>query len=42
MLVISADATATHQTVINAMEAARRSGLSKISFAAQSAETPGS
>lgn len=42
MLVISADASATHQTVINAMEAARRSGLSKISFAAQSAETPGS
>ena len=42
MLVISADAAATHQSVINAMEAARRSGLSKISFAAQSADTPGS
>ncbi len=45
MLVISADASATHQSVINAMEAARRSGLSKITFAAQSAQTaepPGS
>ena len=41
VLVISADASATHQTVINAMEAARRSGLSKITFAAQSAEAPG-
>ena len=39
-LVISADASATHQTVINAMEAARRSGLSKITFAAQAAENP--
>ena len=42
MLVISADAAASHQTVINAMEAARRSGLSKISFATQAAEAPGS
>ena len=42
MLVISADASATHQNVINAMEAARRSGLSKITFAAQSAPSPGS
>ena len=41
MLVISADASATHQTVINAMEAARRSGLSKITFAAQAAQAPG-
>jgi biopolymer transport protein ExbD len=41
MLVISADAAATHQSVVHAMEAARRSGLSKISFAAQSAEVPG-
>jgi biopolymer transport protein ExbD len=41
-LVISADAQASHQSVVNAMEAARRSGLSKISFAAQSAEAPGS
>lgn len=42
MLVISADAAASHQSVIHAMEAARRSGLSKITFAAQSAEVPGS
>lgn len=42
LLVIGADASASHQSVINAMEAARRSGLSKISFAAQSADTPGS
>jgi len=42
LLVISADAAASHQSVVHAMEAARRSGLSKISFAAQSAQTPGS
>ena len=41
MLVISADASAAHQSVINALEAARRSGLSKISFAAQAAQAPG-
>jgi biopolymer transport protein ExbD len=41
LLVISADASATHQSVVHAMEAARRSGLSKISFAAQSAQVPG-
>jgi biopolymer transport protein ExbD len=38
-LVISADASATHQSVVNAMEAARRSGLSQITFAAQSTLT---
>lgn len=42
LLIISADAAASHQSVVHAMEAARRSGLSKISFAAQSAEAPGS
>ena len=36
LLVISADAAAQHQSVIHAMEAARRSGLSQITFAAQS------
>ena len=35
-LVISADAHASHQSVINAMEAARRTGLSQITFATQS------
>lgn len=35
-LVISADAAATHQSVVHAMEAARRTGLSQITFATQS------
>ncbi|MDB5889657.1 MAG: Biopolymer transport protein ExbD/TolR [Polaromonas sp.] len=37
VIVISADASATHQSVITVMEAARRSGLSQITFATQSA-----
>jgi biopolymer transport protein ExbD len=41
-LVINADAQASHQSVVNAMEAARRSGLSQITFATQSTESPGS
>lgn len=41
-LVISADAQASHQSVINAMEAARRTGLSQITFATQSSESAGS
>jgi biopolymer transport protein ExbD len=41
-LVISADAMASHQAVVNAMEAARRSGLSQITFATQSSESSGS
>ena len=41
-LVISADAKASHQSVVNAMEAARRSGLSQITFATQSSESSGS
>ena len=41
-LVISADALATHQSVVNAMEAARRTGLSQITFATQSSEASGS
>ncbi len=36
VLVISADATAPHQAVISVMEAARRVGLSQITFATQS------
>jgi biopolymer transport protein ExbD len=35
VVVISADATTTHQAVINVMEAAREAGLSKITFATQ-------
>ena len=40
-LVISADAQASHQSVVNAMEAARRTGLSQITFATQSPEPSG-
>lgn len=36
-LIISADASATHQAVIHAMEAARQAGLSQITFATQAA-----
>ncbi|MBV8621143.1 MAG: biopolymer transporter ExbD [Curvibacter sp.] len=35
VVVISADASATHQSVINVMEAARRGGLMQITFATQ-------
>lgn len=35
VVVISADATATHQSVINVMDAARRAGLVQITFATQ-------
>ena len=35
VLVIHADATARHQAVITVMEAARRAGLSQITFATQ-------
>jgi biopolymer transport protein ExbD len=40
-LVISADAQASHQSVVNAMEAARRTGLSQITFATQSSPDAG-
>ena len=36
VVVITADASATHQSVITVMEAARRAGLSQITFATQS------
>lgn len=36
VVIISADASAKHQSVITVMEAARRLGLSQITFAAQS------
>ncbi len=36
VVVISADASAKHQAVITVMEAARRSGLTQITFATQS------
>lgn len=37
VVVINADAKATHQSVVNIMEAARESGFSHITFATQSA-----
>ena len=37
VVIISADATAAHQSVITVMEAARRAGLNQITFATQSA-----
>jgi biopolymer transport protein ExbD len=36
VVVITADATATHQSVIRVMEAARAAGLSQITFTTQS------
>ncbi|WKB55246.1 ExbD/TolR family protein [Eleftheria terrae] len=36
VVIISADATAAHQSVINVMDAARRAGLSQLTFATQS------
>lgn len=38
VVVINADARAAHQSVINVMEAARRVGMSRITFATQTAE----
>ena len=37
-VVVSADAAAAHQSVINVLDAARRAGLSKVTFAAQSGQ----
>lgn len=42
VLVISADAASPHQSVVSAMEAARRAGLSQITFATRSSEQAGS
>ena len=39
VLVIAADQNVRHQSVVSAMEAARRSGLSRVTFAAQSSVT---
>ncbi|QPF73279.1 biopolymer transporter ExbD [Roseateles sp. DAIF2] len=35
MVIVSADAAAAHQSVVNVMDAARRAGLSRLTFAAQ-------
>jgi biopolymer transport protein ExbD len=36
VVIVSADATAAHQSVVNVMEAARRAGLPRLTFATQS------
>ena len=41
IIVISADATATHQSVVTVMEAARRHGLTQITFATQATGSVG-
>jgi biopolymer transport protein ExbD len=38
VVIVSADATAAHQTVINVLDAARRAGLPRLTFAAQTAD----
>ena len=42
VIIISADAATPHQAVITVLEAARRSGMSQITFAAQSSAQGGS
>ena len=42
VIIISADASATHQAVITVMEAARRQGLTQITFATQGSAPSGS
>ena len=42
VVIISADASAAHQSVITVMEAARHSGLTQITFATQSSAQAGS
>jgi biopolymer transport protein ExbD len=39
VVIVSADALAAHQTVVNVLDAARRAGLSRLTFAAQTAGT---
>ena len=41
IFIISADANAPHQSVVSAMEAARRAGLSQITFATQATSAAG-
>lgn len=42
VVIISADASSSHQSVITVMEAARRAGLAQITFATQSSAQAGS
>ena len=38
VVIISADATVAHQSVVNVLDAARRAGLARLTFAAQSGD----
>jgi len=38
VVIVSADAMAAHQAVVNVLDAARRAGLSRLTFAAQAAD----
>jgi biopolymer transport protein ExbD len=40
IVAISADASATHQSVVNVMEAARRAGIAHVTFTTQGAAAP--
>jgi len=40
VVIVSADATTAHQAVVNVMDAARRAGLSRLTFAAQGGSAP--
>jgi biopolymer transport protein ExbD len=42
IIIISADATAAHQAVITVMDAARRAGMVRLTFAAQNGQSAGS
>lgn len=39
VVIVSADAMAAHQSVVNVLDAARRAGLSRVTFAAQAAQS---
>ena len=41
VVIVSADATVAHQAVINVLDAARRAGLARLTFAAQTAAGSG-
>jgi biopolymer transport protein ExbD len=40
VVIVSADATAAHQSVVNVLDAARRAGLARLTFAAQRSAAP--
>jgi biopolymer transport protein ExbD len=40
VVIVSADASAAHQSVVNVLDAARRVGLNRVTFAAQTSSSP--